>query len=148
MKTPREILLARHRAAEPRLDAIRESSVAAVCNRRVSTDRTNERRSQTAATMMAIWRVLWHELILPARRTWAGLAAAWLVLLIVNFSQREPLSSTTGQPVRSPVVMMSWQIQQRWMNELLSDRSIPPEAERPRTMVPGPRTENFGPVVV
>ena len=34
MKTPREILLARHQATAPKLDAIRQSTVAAVCDRR------------------------------------------------------------------------------------------------------------------
>jgi len=140
MKTPREILLARHRAAESKLDAIRQSSVAAVCDRRISTDATNERRSQTAATM--IWYALWRELIFPCRHIWTGLAAVWVLLFIVNVSQRETVSSVTGKPVHSPAVMMSWQIQQRWMNDLLADRSTAPETDRPRSIVPKPHTQN------
>jgi len=37
--------------------------------------------------------------------------------------------------------MLSWQVQQRWMDELLADRSVPPTADRPRMMPPRPRTE-------
>ena len=55
--------------------------------------------------------------------------------------QRDPVSSVTGQPVRSPAVMMSWQVQQRWMDELLADRSASPAADRPRNVPPRPRTE-------
>ena len=84
---------------------------------------------------------LWRELILPSRRIWAGLAAVWLLLLIINLSQRDPVSGVTGQPVHAPAVTMSWQLQQRWMDELLADRSPSPEADRPRTAPSRPRTE-------
>src|SRR5208282_3767715 len=78
MKTPREILLERHLTAAPKLDAIRQSAVAAVCDRRISTDRAHERRSQTAVTM--ILETFWRELIWPSRRIWAGLAATWILV--------------------------------------------------------------------
>jgi hypothetical protein len=149
MKTPREILLARHRSTEPRLDAIRQASVAAVY-RRNATDDASQRRSQTAATIHFVsWCLrcpnkLWSELILPSRRIWTGLATVWVLLFAINFSQRDKVSSVTGQPVRSPAVMVNWQTQQRWMNELLADHSAPAEADRPRNIVPRPRTENFG----
>ena len=47
-----------------------------------------------------------------------------------------------GKPVRSQAVMMSWQVQQRWMNELLADRSTALEADRPKSVSPKSRTEN------
>jgi hypothetical protein len=147
MKTPREILFARHQAAEPRLDALRQTFVAAVCDRRHSTVNSEERRSQTAATMAWCLHCLttpWRELILPSRRIWTGLTATWILVFIINVAQRDPVSSVTGQPVHSAPVMMSWQTQQRLINELLADRSAPPEADRPRNVTPRPRTEKCG----
>ena len=72
MKTPRDLLFARHQAAAPKLDAIRRAAVAA------AGDRHNfaGRRPPTAATN--IFLTLWQELFLPGRRIWSGLAGAWV----------------------------------------------------------------------
>jgi len=138
MITPREILLARHQAVAPKLDAIRREVVAKLNN-----EETKEQRF--SAPFVAGWfrgsQVLWRELVFPSRRIWTGLAAVWLLIFAVNFSQRDAVSSVTGKPVRSQAVMMSWQVQQRWMNELLADRAMPTEAEQPKTFSPKPRTE-------
>lgn len=136
MKTPREILLEQHQAAAPKLDALRKSAVAAVCDRRLAADDAQERRSQTAATV--IWLTPWRELILPSRRVWAGLAAIWLVLAIVNLSQRDPLPA--GR-VAAAAPVMDFQTQQRWLNELLADRSLPMTADRPKTYLLQPSSE-------
>ncbi len=139
MKTPREILFARHQAAAPKLDAIRCSVVGELNNK--------ETKEQSQPTFLVAWLLrcsnrIWLELVFPCRRIWTGLAAVWILLFIINSSERDPVSSVTGQTVRSQPVMMSWQVQQRWMNELLADRSSPPEADRPKTFSPKPRTEN------
>jgi hypothetical protein len=138
MKTPREILLERHRAAEPKLDAIRQEVV-----RELNNEATKEQSSFAAfvAWLLCCFKIFWRELILPSRRIWTGLAAVWLLIFAVNFFQRDEVSSLTGKPVCSPAVMMSWQAQQRWMNELLADRAAPPETERPKIFSPKPRTE-------
>jgi hypothetical protein len=146
MKTPREILLTRLRAAEPKLDAIRQAAVAAVCDRRTSSASV---ATQSWAANFVVWflrclATLWRELVLPSRRLWTGLAAVWVLLVVINVSQRDPVSSVTGQPVHAPPVMMSWQVQQRWMNEILADRLPAPEAERPRNAAPRPRTQTGG----
>ena len=140
MKTPREILFARHQAATPKLDAVRRSVVAELNNK--------ETKEPSQPTFLVAWLLrcsnkIWLELVFPSRRIWTGLAAVWLVLFLVNFSQHDPLSSATGRPVHAQAVMMSWQVQQRWMNELLADRSATsPEADRPKSVPPKPRTEN------
>jgi hypothetical protein len=138
MKTPRDILFARHQTAAPKLNAIRQSTVAAVCDRRASTDDTHERRSQTAAT--TVLQTLWRELILPSRRIWTGLAAVWVLIFIVNFSQRDG-SQTMIAKSAPPEMMMTFRDQQKLLNELLADRSPPMDAERPRIYSPKPRTE-------
>jgi hypothetical protein len=138
MKTPREVLLARHQAAEPKLDAIRAAVV-------LGLNPHSESPRAWAAGGWTLWlrgpKTLWRELILPSRRIWTGLATVWLLLFIINVSQRDPAGGGAGHSLRSPAVMMSWQVQQRWMDELLADRSAAPEAVRPRTVPPRPRTE-------
>ena len=145
MKTPREILFARHQAATPKLDAVRRSVVAELNNK--------ETKEQSQPTFLVAWLLrcsnkIWLELVFPSRRIWTGLAAVWILIFMVNFSQRDPVSGATGQPVRSQAVMMSWQVQQRWMNELLADRSTPADMERPRNVAPKPRSENSAPILV
>ena len=143
MRTPREILLARHRAAEPKLDAIRQAAVAATDDRRPPAQAWSGLTSAGWQLVMALWR----ELILPSRRIWTGLAAVWIILIIVNVSSRD----TDGGKVPSGggiLAMASWQVQQRWMNELLADRSSPPDVDRPRNAPPRPRSEHVRMVTV
>ena len=139
MKTPREILLERHQAAAPKLDAIRQSAVAAVCDRRISTDSVRERRSQTAATM--IWRIIWCELIFPCRRTWAGLVAVWIALFIFNVSQRDPSELAARKlPPPSPEAILAWRQQEKLLAELIGPSGTG-DAERRKIFLPKPRTE-------
>ncbi|MEI9864880.1 MAG: hypothetical protein WDN00_10070 [Limisphaerales bacterium] len=140
MKTPRDILLARHQAAAPKLDAIRQSTVAAVCDRRSSTDNALERQSQTAAT---IWQILWLEMVWPCRRIWTGLAVVWVGILIINFSQRDGSQTVIAKSSPPAEMMMTFRDQQKLLNELFADRSLPVDADRPRIYSPKPRTENF-----
>ena len=138
MKTPREILLARHGNVEPKLDGIRRAVVNELNNKAAKT--------QSWAAGFVSWcldclSAPWRELILPSGRVWTGLAVVWALILVVNVSLRDNVSSVTGQPVHSAPVMMSWQVQQRLMNEVLADRVAPPDVERPRNDVPRPRTE-------
>jgi hypothetical protein len=141
MKTPREILFGRHQAIELKLDTIRQSTVAAVCDRRASTNAAHERRSQTAATTALL--TLWRELFFPCRRIWTGLAAVWILIFTVNFSLRDDTGGGAGKTVQSVEIIMSLQAQQRWMNELFADRLTPPDADRPRNFTPKPRSEKF-----
>jgi hypothetical protein len=144
MKTPREILFARHKSIEPRLDAMRLTVLA---------DETNTReRTRATGVSISAWlspiAIPWRELILAQPRLWAGLALVWLVLLLANICQRDPVSIVTGQPVRSPAMAVNWQLQQHLMSEVLADRStsrpmpVPAESDRPGNASPRPRTEN------
>ena len=140
MKTPRDILFARHQTTAPKLDAIRREVVDELNNKGT---KTRSFLSSFAPLRLCCSNIFWQELVWPCRRTWTGLAAVWVLLFIVNFSQRDNVSSATGKPVRSGAVIMSVQAQQRWINELLADRSAPPDADRPRNFTPKPRTEKF-----
>jgi hypothetical protein len=138
MKTPRDILLGRHQAATPKLDAIRREVVVELNNKETKEQSWS---ASFVTSLLSCSNKLWLELVWPCRRIWSGLAAVWILLFITNFSQRDSVSNVTGKSVRSGEVIMSVQAQQRWMNELLADRAIPPAADRPRNFAPKPRTE-------
>ena len=137
MKTPRDILLAQHRAAGPKLDAIRRALVAELNHE------DKKAQSWLAGLVSSCLRgsnVFWRELILPSRRIWAGLAAVWFLIVAVNVSQREHLP---GGNISAGPVMMSFSEQQRLLNELFADRAPVAEADRPQKFSPKPRTEKI-----
>ena len=140
MKTPRNILLAQHRAAGPKLDAIRRTVLAEELNNQVT------KKPSWALNFVTLLlrgsKTLWSELILPSRRIWAGLAAAWLLIVAVNVLQREPATAGKFSSASSAPPMMSFREQQRWMNELFADRSVAADTEPPKYFSPKPRTEN------
>jgi hypothetical protein len=138
MKRSREILLSRHESAAPKLDTIRREIVAGL-NRQDT--KAHNWQASLATWWLGGFRKLWRELYLPSRRIWSGLATVWVLILIVNFSQRDHTADISGGRVCSAGPMMSSPAQQRWMNELLADRSTPTEAERPRNLEPKPRTQ-------
>ncbi|HVU07677.1 MAG TPA: hypothetical protein VHG89_03945 [Verrucomicrobiae bacterium] len=121
MKTPREILLERHQAAAPKLDAIRHEIV-----------NSKFRRGNFAVT-------IWNELIFPSRRIWAGLAAIWVVIFIFNFSQRDQ-SELMAKKFPSPEMISSFQQQEKLLAELIGPNE-PRVAEPPKTILPQPRSE-------
>jgi hypothetical protein len=140
MKTPRDILFTRHQAAAPKLDAIRREVVAGL------NDQDTKARSKVV-TLVA-WHLggsnkLWRELVWPCRRIWAGLAAVWVLIFIVNFSQRDGSQTVIAKSTPPTEVMMTFRDQQKWLDELLADRSLPMDAERPRIFSPKPRTETM-----
>jgi hypothetical protein len=136
MKTPREILLEQHQTATPKLDAIR-SEVIAELNRQ-------DAKLQRGTINLASWRLggfqkIWLELIFPSRRIWTSLAVIWIFIFIFNFSQRDRSQIATAK-ISAPE-MMSFGEQQKLLNELLADRSLPLNVERPKVFSPQPRSE-------
>ncbi len=139
MKTPRDILFARHQSVAPKLDAIRCQVVAGLNHQDI--------KAQSGADNLVSWCLggsnkLWQELVWPCRRIWAGLAAVWVLIFIVNVSQRD--GSQTMMAKSAPTeMMMTFRDQQKWLNELLADRSLSMDVERPKIFSPKPRTETF-----
>ncbi|MGA2246802.1 MAG: hypothetical protein ABSH48_17560 [Verrucomicrobiota bacterium] len=144
MKTPREILLNRRRAVEPRLDAIRQAAIASVTARRPGAAQAHAPKPNWAGALASFCLAPWRELVLPSQRVWTGLAAVWAVLILINVSQRDTAGGVNTRHASAPSVMASWQVQQHWMNELLADRSTPPDIDRPRNSAPRPHSEHTG----
>lgn len=138
MKAPREILLERHQAAGPKLDAIRHEvvSVAADVNRR----KQPIRELTFAATLAKAITLLFQELVWPCRRIWTGLAAAWVVILAVNFSMQDHSSAVAMKSPPTSEMIMAWRQQERLLAELIG-QSETHAAEPPKPFVPQPRSE-------
>ena len=76
MKTPREILLEQHRTATPKLNAIRETAVAALGDP-CRTKAMNHRSSL-------------YEFLFSLRWHLAGMSAVWLVVALLSLNASQP----------------------------------------------------------
>ena len=125
MKTFREQLLARHRHAEPQLDALRA---------RVLKDLSTAEPA-TATT----WARLIDCFRLP-RVAWAGVAAAWAVIIVLNLAASEPTRPTArAEATNRGTATAAWRERPRLYAELL-DTSLPKDVEAPRP-APRPRSD-------
>jgi hypothetical protein len=140
MKTPRGILFTRHQAATSKLDAIRREVVAELNNKGT---KEQSRAASLVSLLLCCSNKLWLELIWPCRRIWTGLAVVWILILIVNVSQRDGSQTNFTKSPPSPEMVMTFRDQQKLLNELLADRSFPTDVERPRIFSPKPRTETM-----
>lgn len=139
MKTPREILLARHRAVEPKLDKIRRAVA-----RELNNEATKEQSppASLVSRFLCCSQQIWNELIWPCRRTWAGLAAVWLAIALFHLSQRELRQPALAQTAPSPgETRLAWLEQRRVLDELIGPMPAAPAAEPPRRPNNQPRSE-------
>jgi hypothetical protein len=133
MKTPREILLGRYQAAAPKLDTIRREMVAKINHQGA--------KAQSGRVSLVAWylgglRTIWRELIFPSRRIWAGLAAIWVLLLVVNFSMSDHAEIPMAK-ASAPTEMMTFQQQQELLAQLMGPDE-PIVAEPQKKYVPRP----------
>ncbi len=137
MKTPREILLEHHRAAELKLDTVRQAVVG-----ELSSQTTRKPRSLNG---LADWFLgyssnIWRELIWPSRHIWAGLAAVWILILVANVSMQDHSQLATAKSLPAPEIIMTWRQQERLLAELVGPdemRAAPP----PKPFLPRPSSE-------
>ena len=137
MKTPREILLGRHRAAGPKLDAVRETALAAAFP---GVGRHTKQPSEVRAPFaIRVAHILWRELVLPCRGIWTGLAAAWLVILVLNMPAGEKhtqLATSSSPPDKQVLAVL--REQKEMLAQFIEPMNTSP-AIRPKTR--GPRGE-------
>lgn len=140
MKTPRQILLERHRAAETKLDRIRQDVVAQIhrsqqSDEAITSSQTDDRRSPESFVAR-----LWLELIWVNRSFWAGLSAVWLIILALNQAAAEGVpAGPAGSMADVPAMLAIVQEQKRLALDL-SEPAIRPSLETPRPW-PRPRTD-------
>ena len=125
MRTPGALLMARHRSAESKLDAIR---------RRVVNDL---RGAPAPATWSA---TLWQELFVSCRWWWRGLAAVWcLMVFVMILDGGEHQERSVTWTVSTAPMIQAMQEQQRLRNELLGLAAIEESIKAKST--PGPRSD-------
>src|SRR3989442_4505463 len=81
----------------------------------------------------------WRKLLWPCPQAWAGLAAAWVLILALNAATREPVQVATAQstpPARE--VLMALKERRRLLAELAGP---PAQVEPQKPLAPRPRSE-------
>ena len=136
MKTPREILIKRHQSVEPKLDAIRQSAVAAVaavCDRRGAD-----------SSAVADRRYSLRELLISLRWHLAGMSAVWVVVALLQLDVSHSPGPTAAIPMRkipsAQIIMASLRENRRLLWELIQ----PPDARDAgpqRLMLPQPHSQ-------
>ena len=99
MKTVRELLLNRHRSVEPKLNALRA--------RTISELQAGAGDLQIAHAKPSLRLRIWQELILPARRLWVGVAAAWCVIAFLHVSAPSAKPLLNAEAPRPPLEMIT-----------------------------------------
>lgn len=138
MKTPREVLFARHQAAAPKLDAIRHAVVGKLNNEDA---KTGSFLFRFASLRLCCLDKIWLELIWPCRRIWTGLAAVWILIFIFNFSTRDKSElMAKNSPPPSPEMILTFRQQEMLLAEL-TGLNEPQAAERPKTFSAKPSSQ-------
>jgi len=132
MKTPREILLQRHQAADAKLSQIRRDVIAQMESSSVTRAEGLPRRALTK---------VWHELIWPCRQTWAGLATVWVVLLTLQLASRDASAVVARKSPPPSREMLRVLRQQQLLLAELVDRPESRAADRPKVVPLRPRSE-------
>lgn len=133
MKTPRELILDQHRDAGAKLQSIRAEDLAALARPAIILEKSEPR----PFFLFSLARNFWEESILPWRRVWVGMAAAWLGIIAFHFGSlqngsvamaREPASD-------SRVVLAAWRERRQMLAQLLESPAPGAAAVR---KIPGP----------
>jgi len=103
--------------------------------------RASQPKQHDLLSTKSVLLAFWHELIWPSCRIWAGLAAAWLFILVANLHLQTggPRRVATDSPVPADF-MMTLHEQQQMMAELIG-RSESKAAVPPKPFAPQPRSE-------
>lgn len=135
MKTPKDILFARHRPVETKLDAIRREVVATV------RDQSAREAKQIAATDRRQNGVnWWRQLIWPGPRAWGALAAVWILIFALKLSTRDETHALARKSTVPPEAIAELRQQRLFFAELIGMRETR-DAEPPKSFAPRPRSE-------
>ena len=94
-----------------------------------------------APSLLSTFNSQLSALLWPCPKAWAGLAAVWLVILVVNHASEDKSEIVTSKsPPPSPQMMMALQEQRKMLARLMEPYDESP-AEPPKPFVPRPRGE-------
>jgi len=81
----------------------------------------------------------WRELLWPCPQAWAGLAAVWAVVFVLNVASRDPVQvATISKSAPAPEILIALREHRRLLAELIG---LPPVAEAPKPFEPRPRSD-------
>lgn len=137
MKTPRELILEKHRSMERRLEQIRPEELAALAGAALA---PTARPMRQETGLLAMAREFWEQSIRPWRRAWLGMAAAWIVILVAFAATHDtPRMARVKVRPPSPEMMAALREQRQMMLQLFE----PAASEHPTgPRIPGPRSEH------
>lgn len=175
MKTPRELLFEHHRAAEPKLDARRRAALETLnagdlaretrlsltprlsgvhawlrmkASRFIGFLSIVRHPAQLRSSLLRTAQSCWRELILPYRRIWSGLAAAWVAIFALAFASRDTSPTiAANSPPPSPEIVVALQNQKQLLAEMLADTVKASDTDRPKSRRPSPHSELMMPVI-
>jgi hypothetical protein len=138
MKTLREVLLARHRAAEPKLDKIREQVLANLAAGATSPLPSRNRPQNREVGGGHAFR----EILVSIRWHLTGLSAAWGIILLLGFASRETPDLTGLQQAQISLrqLMLTLRENRRQLLEFSSSTGAP-EPAAPKPAQPQHRSE-------
>ena len=94
------------------------------------------------------FNLLWRELVWPCRRTWAGLAAVWLTILVFNHSQADGHPAVrVNSPTPPGEMRLALREQRRVLDELIGPGPAASAVEPPRHPNNQPRSERRDPAI-
>ncbi|MGD0016234.1 MAG: hypothetical protein ABSC38_01775 [Verrucomicrobiia bacterium] len=138
MKTPREILLLRHQAVEPKLDRMRTEVLSAELRPKTSLAARMKPTERDLA--FGIMQTLWRELIWPCRSVWAGVACAWLLIIGLNMTSPEPSPQFVSKAsLRSGEEIRAFIEQRQLLAQLTDALPEPVNTRKPSPL--GPRSD-------
>ena len=136
MKTPREILLERHRAIEQKLHEIREKIVSLEI---AAAQGGVEQRGRGCASS-GVASNMWRGVIWRCRLAWIGMAAMWVGLWMVNRQMEStPVTMVSARSRPTSEAVRGFAEQQRLLVELLQPTA--PAPAEPARQRPQPRSE-------
>ena len=139
MKTPDEILLAKHRAVEPKLDQIRAEVVAKLAAESPPESRCT-RRSETRGILPGLRFAF--GLVRAIRLNVGGLGAVWLLVFAFKLATPEPpINNSARSPASQLTMQAAMAEQQRLLAELNDFPVSRVQKETPKPDVPRPRSE-------
>ncbi len=125
MKTPREVLLNRHRSALPKLDAVREQVLADMAQSKDHSLKPSTTQAQPGPinlrSILRSWR--WHL---------AGLSTVWLAILLLQIeSPVRPAPPVASHRPKTHELLMALREHRRQLAELIGASASPSSSEDP-----------------
>jgi len=133
MKTPKEILFARHRPAEAKLDVIRKEVVAAVGDGRAP--KPSADMNQPVGVVIFL-----RDLFRWKPQAWAAFAGIWILIFALKLSTRDGAQVVAQKSSVSQEVIAELREQRLFFAELIGTRDAR-DAEPPKSNTTRPRSE-------